>query len=129
MSLQSALVKLAIKLTPSVLIIWIANILLKGIAELSRFDFDLDERRLFVQTRLYGEEDSIDVVLEDFAVFHDGEAYRVIVHQANSDRLWLNNVLARITGKAWKIPAMPQFASQLDLLAEVFQSKAETENE
>jgi hypothetical protein len=84
---------------------------------------------LFVQTRLYGEDNAIDVVLEDFAVFHDGEFYRVIVHHAASDRPWMNNILARIAGKAWKIPAMPQFSAQLDLMAEVFQRQSKTEEE
>lgn len=123
MSIKSTLVKIAIKLTPNFLIIWVANVVLKGIAELLRFDFDVDARTLYVQTRLYGEKDTIDMILEDFAVFNDGDSYRVIVHHASSDRPWLNNLLARIIGKAWKIPAMPEFSAQLDLFAELFKEK------
>lgn len=123
MSIKSTLIKIAIKLTPNFLIIWVANIVLKGIAELLRFDFDVDARTLYVQTRLYGEEGTIDVMLEDFAVFNDGEGYRAIIHHASSDRPWLNNLLARIIGKAWKIPAMPEFSAQLDLIAELFKEK------
>ena len=122
MSIKSNLLKLLIKLTPNILIIWISNIILKGIAELIEFDFNVDERKLYVQTRLYGENETIEVALEDFAVFNDGESYRFIIHHARSDRPWLNNLLSRIIGKAWKIPALPQFSSQLDILAEMLKA-------
>jgi hypothetical protein len=102
----------------------VSNIILKGIAELSEFNFDLDARRLYVKTRLYGEQETIEVCLEDFAVFKDGESYRFIIHQAKSDRPWMNNLLSRIIGKAWKIPAMPQFSTQLEILTELFKAKA-----
>jgi len=123
MSIKSSLLKILIKLTPNIVIIWISNIILKGIAELTEFNFDVDSRKIYVQTRLYGEEGTIAVHLEDFAVFHDGEAYRFIIHHAQSDRPWLNNLLARFIGKAWKIPAIPQLASQLDVAAELFKAK------
>ncbi len=124
MSIKSSLIKMVIKLTPSILIIWVSNIILKGIAELSEFNFDLDARKLYVKTRLYGEQETIEVCLEDFAVFKDGESYRFIIHQAKSDRPWMNNLLSRIIGKAWKIPAMPQFSAQLEILTELFKAKA-----
>ncbi|MEY3808536.1 MAG: hypothetical protein RI893_1512 [Pseudomonadota bacterium] len=123
MSIKSSLLKMAIKLTPNVLIIWVSNIILKGIAELTEFSFDLDARKVYVQTRLYGEQETIEVCLEDFAVFNDGESYRFIIHRANSDRPWLNNILALITGKAWKIPALPQLTAPLELLTELFKAK------
>ena len=122
MSIKSNLLKLLIKLTPNILIIWISNIILKGIAELIEFDFNVDERKLYVQTRLYGENETIEVALEDFAVFNDGQSYRLIIHHARSDRPWLNNLLSRIIGKAWKIPALPQFSSQLDIIAEMLKA-------
>jgi len=122
MSIKSTLLKLLIKLTPNILIIWVANIILKGIAELIAFDFNVDTRKLYLQTRLYGENESIEVTLEDFAVFNDGESYRFIIHHARSDRPWLNNLLSRLIGKAWKIPALPQFSSQLDVIAEMFKN-------
>lgn len=123
MSIKSNLIKIAIKLTPNILIIWVANFILKGIAELLAFNFDVDARKMYLQTRLYGEEDTIEVAVEDFAVFNDGESYRFIIHHARSDRPWLNNLLSRFIGKAWKIPALPQFAAQLELVAEVFKTK------
>jgi hypothetical protein len=123
MSIKSNLIKIVIKLTPNMLIVWVANFILKGIAELLAFNFDVDARTLYVQTRLYGEIDSIEVVLEDFAVFNDGDSYRFIIHHARSDRPWLNNLLSRVIGKAWKIPALPQFAAQMDLVAELFKAK------
>jgi hypothetical protein len=123
MSIKSSLLKTVIKLTPNVLIIWVSNLVLKGIAELTRFNFDVDARTIYVQTRLYGEEGTIEVCLEDFAVFHDGESYRFIVHHAKSDRPWLNNLLSRVIGKAWKIPEIPQLTAQLEVIAELFKTK------
>lgn len=123
MSIKSNLIKIVIKLTPNLLIVWVANFILKGIAELLAFNFDVDARTVYVQTRLYGESDTIEVVLEDFAVFNDGDAYRFIIHHARSDRAWLNNLLSRVIGKAWKIPALPQFAAQMELVAELFKAK------
>ena len=114
---------MVIKLTPNLLIIWVSNIILKGIAELTEFSFDLEARKVFVQTRLYGEKETIEVFLEDFAVFSEGDSYRFIIHQAKSDRPWLNNLLAHITGKAWKIPAIPQLTAQLELLTELLNTE------
>ena len=102
MSIKSRLIKMVIKLTPNILIIWVSNIILKGIAELTEFNFDIETRKIYVQTRLHGEKDTIEICLEDFAVFNDGESYRFIIHQAKSDRPWLTNLLALVTGKAWK---------------------------
>lgn len=123
MSIRSSLLKFAIKMTPNWLVVWAANIILKGIAELTAFDFDVDVRKLYVQVLLYGEAESIEVVVDDFAVFHDGESYRFIVHHAHSDRPWLNNLLAKIIGKAWKIPEIPQLAAPLAIVAELFKAK------
>jgi hypothetical protein len=114
---------MVIKLTPNLLIIWVSNIILKGIAELTEFSFDLEARKVYVQTRLYGEKETIEVFLEDFAVFSEGDSYRFIIHQAKSDRPWLNNLLAHITGKAWKIPAIPQLTAQLELLTELLNTE------
>ncbi|MDD5267785.1 MAG: hypothetical protein PHO08_11755 [Methylococcales bacterium] len=123
MSIKSRLVKMVIKLTPNLLIIWVSNIILKGIAELTEFNFDLEARKVYVQTKLYGENETIEVFLEDFAVFSDGDTYRFIIHQAKSDKPWLNNLLAHITGKSWKIPATPQLTAQLELLTELLNIK------
>ena len=123
MSIKSGLVKMVIKLTPNLLIIWVSNIILEGIAELTEFNFDLEARKVYVQTRLYGEKETIEVFLEDFAVFSEGDSYRFIIHQAKSDRPWLNNLLAHITGKAWKIPAIPQLTAQLELLTELLNTE------
>jgi len=124
MSIKSSLIKVVIKLTPNILIIWVSNIILKGIAELTAFSFDLEARKIYVQIRLHGEAETIEVCLEDFAVFSDGESYRFIIHQAKSDRPWLHKILSHIVGKAWKIPAIPELTSQLELLTELFKAKA-----
>jgi hypothetical protein len=57
--------------------------------------------------------------LEDFAVVTDGESYEFMIKQAKSDRPWLTNILALIVGKAWKIPAIPELAPYLGLVAEL----------
>jgi len=120
MSFKTGLIKMAIKCTPNIMIIWVANIILKGIAELKDFSFDLEPRAAYVQIQLVGESETIDVWMEDFAIVNDDGAYHLIVQKAESNRIWLSNILSRITGKAWKIPEIPQLAPHLELIAELF---------
>jgi hypothetical protein len=119
MSLKISLIKMAIKLAPKGIISWIANKKLKGIATLTGFNVDIDARRAYVCARLEGEAEPIEVSVEGFAVIRDGDAYKVVVRQAQSNKPWLNNAFARVTGKAWKVPVPPQFAPQANLAAEL----------
>lgn len=105
------------------MVIWVANIILKGIAELVNFNFDLEARKAYVQIQLLGESETIEVWLENFAVVNDEGSYQLIIQQAQSNRLWLNNLLSRIAGKAWKIPAIPQFAAEIELICELFKAE------
>jgi len=123
MSFKTGLIKMAIKLTPNVMIIWVANIVLKGIAELKDFNFDIDARTAYVQAQLCGEAEAIEVWLENFAIAGDENTYQFIIQKAQSNRLWLNNLLSRIVGKPWEIPVPPQFASEMALLAELFKAE------
>jgi len=124
MSFKTSLIKMAIKLTPNMMIVWVANIILKGIAELTDFSFDLEARKIYVQIQLLGESETIEVWLEDFAVVSDGGSHKFIIHQAQSNRLWLNNLLAHIAGKNWKIPVIPQLAAHIELISELFKSES-----
>lgn len=128
MSYKTGLIKMAIKWTPKSLILWVANIKLKGVAELTDFSFDLEARKAYVQTMLLGEAEPIEVWLEDFAVVSDGGSYQIIIQQAQSNRPWLDNVLSRIVGKAWNIPVIPQLTPQLELLTELFKAQAKVES-
>ncbi len=119
MSFKTGLIKMAIKLTPNMLVSWVANIVLKGIAELTDFSFDIEARTAYVQIQLVGESETIEVWLEGFAIISDEESYKFIIHQATSNRIWLGNLLSRIVGKAWKIPVLPQLAAQMELAAEL----------
>lgn len=123
MSYKSSLLKLAIKWTPKSLIAWVANIVLKDIAEVNELSFDLDDRKAYVQIQLAGEAETIDVWLEDFAVLKEGESYQFFIQQAQSNRLWLTNLLARVAGKTWKIPVPAKMASYIDLITELFESE------
>lgn len=119
MSYKASLIKMAIKLTPNKMIVWVANIVLKGIAELTDFNFDLDTRKVYAQTMLYGETEAIEVWVDGFGIIREGESYQFIIHQAQSNKLWLNNILAKLVGKAWKIPVIPQLAAYMELVAEL----------
>jgi hypothetical protein len=123
MSFKASLIKTAIKLTPNKMIVWVANFILKDIAELTDFNFDLETRELYLQVQLLGEAETIEVWLEDFAIVSEGESHQFILHQAKSNRLWLHNLLARIAGKNWKIPAIPQLASHMELITELLKAK------
>ncbi|MCK9620274.1 MAG: hypothetical protein M0R47_07035 [Methylobacter sp.] len=120
MSFKSGLIKMAIKCTPNFMVIWVANIILKGIAELKDFSFELEPRTAYVQVQLVGEVETIDVWMEDFAVVKNDGDYHLVIQKAESNRLWLSNILSRIAGKTWKIPEIPQIASHLELIAELF---------
>jgi hypothetical protein len=124
MSVKISLVKMAIKCTPNMMIIWVANIMLKGIAELTEFSFDLDTRKAYVQTTLYGETEMIEVWLDGFAVVSDEDSHKLIIQQAQSNRPWLNNLLSRIVEKEWKIPVIPQFQAQIELIIELLKAES-----
>lgn len=123
MSYKASLIKMAIKCTPNKIIIWVANIILKGIAELSEFNFDIDTRKVHVLTTLYGETESIEVWLEGFAIVKADESYHLILQQAQSNKPWLNNIFTHLVGKMWKIPAIPHIASHMELIAELFKAE------
>ncbi len=126
MSAKSSLVKMAIKYSPKTAVIWVGNKVLKGIAELTDFDFDLEARSAYIKAILHGETDEIEVWLEDFAIIEEDGIRKFIVQQAKSNKPWLHNLFARIVGKAWKIPAIPQLNAHIELITELLQVKAET---
>lgn len=123
MSYKTSIIKMAVKWTPKSLILWVSNFILKDIAELTDFNFDIETKKLYAQTQLVGESETIEVWLEDFSVIRDGDNYKVIVNYAKSNRIWLNNLLAKITGKTWPIPVIPQLASQMPLVEELFKAE------
>lgn len=123
MSFKASLIKTAVKLTPNKMIVWVANFILKDIAELKNFNFDLETRELYVQIQLLGESETIEVWLEDFAIVSDGDSHNFIIHQAKSNRVWLHNLLARIAGKNWKIPHIPQLAAHMELISELLKAE------
>jgi len=129
MSFKTSLIKMAIKWTPNMMVIWVANIILKGIAELIDFNFDLEARKAYVQIQLVGESETIEVWIEDFAIINDDGSYQLIIQQAQSNRIWLNNLLSRITGKAWGIPEIPQLTAHLELISELFKAESPEQEE
>lgn len=122
-SLFKGLVKLGIKLTPKVLVSGVANIILKGIAEFSQISFDLDKRTAFVKVTLYGEEEPIEVVVDGFEILGDEDNYQFVLHNAKSNKPWMTNILARISGKDWDIPAIPQYKDEVDFVAALLKVK------
>ena len=123
MSLKANLAKIAIKMTPNMLIKLVANIVLKDIAKLTGFNFDIDTRQLFVQVHLAGESETIDVWLEDFSIITDAGSYKFVMQQASSNRVWLDNILSRIVRKEWPIPIPSEMSSQFEFVAELFKAE------
>jgi hypothetical protein len=118
------IIKIGAKLTPKILVSWVANIVLKGIAEFSKITYDLDARTAFVDVTLYGEEESIEVAVDGFEILGDDGNYQFILHNAESNKPWMNNILARVAGKTWDIPDIPKYRLQLEIIANLL--KAET---
>ena len=119
MSFTSGLIKTAVKWTPKALVLWVANRILKGIAEVSDFDLDLDARKAYAQTTLNGESESIDVWLDGFSIISEDDSYKLLLEKAESNKPWLNNIFSHLVGKPWKIPDVPKFRSQIALVAEL----------
>ena len=124
MSFKSSLIKIAIRWTPKRLIVWVANIILKDIAELADFIFDLEARKAYMQIQLVGESEMIEISLEGFGIVKNEKSYKLIIQQGQSNRLWLDNLLSRIVGKAWKIPVTSQMTSQIELIAELLKAES-----
>ena len=127
MSFKTNLIRFAIKWTPKALIVWSANLLLKGVARLVDFHFDIDTRKLYAKTFLAGEAEPIEVWLEDFAILEKSGSYHARLGQARSNKLWLNNLLARVVNRHWKLPVPPQYLAQMAMVADVFAPIAATE--
>ena len=118
-NLFQGVIKLGIKLTPKILVSGVANVLLKGIAKFSKISFNLNKRTAFVKVTLYGEKEPIEVTVNGFEISGDPgkDNYQFILHNAKSNKPWMTNILARITGKAWDIPPLPQFKDEVDFVA------------
>lgn len=117
------IIKIGAKLTPKILVSWVANIVLKGIAEFSKITYDLDARTAFVDVTLYGEDEPIELAMDGFEILGDEGNYQFILHKAESNKPWMNNILARIAGKTWDIPDLPQYKLQLEIIARVLKAE------
>jgi len=124
MSFKLGLTKTVIKWTPPKLIKWVANIILKDIAELTGFNFNLDARKAYMQIQLVGESETIDVWLEGFCIITEGSSFKLIIKQAHSNRLWLDNILSRIVRKKWKIPVTSPMRAHIEFMAELLKAES-----
>lgn len=125
-------VKVGAKFTPKILVVSVANIILKGVAEFSDILYDLDKRTAFVSVTLYGEEEPIEIALDGFEILGDEENYQFILHKAESNKPWMNNILSRFIGKAWDIPEIPQYKDEIGFVASLLKAEnpeQETVNE
>lgn len=139
MSFKSSLEKIAIKVTPKIIklgaklvpkaiVVWVANIIFKGIAEFSDIIYDLDARTAFVKLTLYGEKEPIEVAVDGFAVLGNTDNYQFVVDKAESNKPWMKNILARVTSQAWDIPDIPKYKLQLEIVASLLKAEG-VENE
>ena len=125
-------VKVGAKYTPKILVVSVANIILKGIAEFSDILYDLDKRTAFVKFTLYGEEEPIEVAVDGFEILCEEENYQFILHKAQSNKPWMNNILSRFVEKAWDIPEIPQYKDEIEFVASLLKienPEQETVNE
>ncbi len=129
MSFKTSLTKKVIKWTPQKLILWLVNLTLKDIAELTAFSFDLEARKIHMQLQLLGESEAIDVWFEEFAIITNEGSYQLIIGQTQSNRLWLDNLLSRIAGKPWDIPVTDEMSSQIEFIAELLKPQIPVEED
>lgn len=118
------IIKIGAKWTPKILVSWVANILLKGIAEFSTINYDLDARTAFIKLTLYGEDEPIEVAVDGFEIQGDEGNYQFILHKAESSKPWMNNILARFVGKSIDIPDIPQYKLHLEIIANLLKAES-----
>lgn len=122
MSYKTKLFKMAFDKTPKKMILWATNKKLKGVGELTDFNFDLEERKLYAQIQLEGEqeEEAVEIWLEDLnLITKDDEQFFLVAHQAKSSRPWVDALLNRvIRDREWKVPN-----KRKELITELFAFK------
>lgn len=123
MNYKVSLINMIIKCAPIKLILWVANKKLKGITEIIDFKVDLETRKIYVHIQLFGENDSLEVWIEDFAIMSSAENYQFKVDYAHSNRPWLANLLAFIVGKPWNIPVPDQYKTKFLLVSDLLAAK------
>ncbi len=118
-NLFKKVIKLGIKLTPKILVSSVANVVLKGIAKFSKISFDLNKRTAYINVTLYGEKEPIEIAIDGFEISGDANKgnYQFILHNAKSNKPWMTNIFARISGKSWTIPSIPQYKDEVDFVA------------
>ncbi len=105
MSYKHTLVKFALKQSPKKMILWIANKKTKGVVKLTDFSFNSVERTLYAQLVFAGEQDAVDLWIEDFTLITKEESFRIVVHQAQSNRPWVDNLLTHfVLNRELRIP-------------------------
>jgi hypothetical protein len=117
MSYKTSLVKMALNNTPKSMVLWAANKKLKGVAKLMDYSYNSEERKLYTQMVLDGEEEPVDVFLEGFTIVVDEGLYKLVFQQARSSRSWLDVLLNKVLlSREWKIPE-----SKIGLVQELFE--------
>ena len=109
MSFKASLLKNAIKCTPNKMIMWVANTKLKGIAELTEFNLDIEARNVYLQTYLAGEAEPIELNVDGFAVNSDGQSHSFFIQQGQSNKIWLNNLLTNVVGREMENSGDPAY--------------------
>ncbi|WP_428356787.1 hypothetical protein [Methyloprofundus sp.] len=105
MSFKSTLAKFAVKQTPKKMMLWLANKKIKGVAKLTDFHFNPAEHKLYVQMILSGEQEKVELWIEDFTLVVHEKSYKLVIHQAQSTRPWLDKFLRNFAlNRELKIP-------------------------
>ena len=102
--------------TPKCITLWLLNKKLQGVAELTDFELNFDKRKIYTQLILAGEQDPVEVFLEDISIVKNEASYMLLINHVKSNRAWIDTLLARvIADRAWRIPD-----SKVELVCELF---------
>lgn len=116
MSYKSYLVKTLVNITPNCLTLWVVNKKLKDVAVLTDLEINFDDRRIYTEMTLAGEQESAEVLLEDIRVIKNGDSSMLVVKHVKSNRVWIDTLLSRVVvGREVKIPD-----SKVELVGELF---------
>lgn len=105
MNYKSTLIKLAINKSPKKIILWLANKKARGVARITDFHFSSTEHKLYVQMILKGEQELVELWIEDFTLVQYEQSYKLVIHQALSTRPWIDSFIRNFAlNRELKIP-------------------------
>ncbi len=105
MSVKGKIVKAAFSVTPQKIKKWIVNKQIDGYGEMIEFRLDLKKRELYAKALLSGENEPIELHIQDYRLVENSLGTCIIVEQCVANRQWITALMGQfVSGKEFPIP-------------------------